>query len=84
MKPLISMNQLFLVFSFGLKKKNKKNYKRWYIYYSGLFPWRFPFFYIWDVELDDGSNVKIINDGGGGCSGNMQILPRQECAESEW
>ena len=26
------------VFFFWFKKKKKKNYKRWYIYYSGLFP----------------------------------------------
>lgn len=43
----ISMNKFIW---FGDKKKKKKThtcknlYKRWYIYYSGLFLWTFPFY----------------------------------------
>lgn len=70
-----------------------ETFKWWYIYYSGLFPWRrpppnpCPAFLCKMLDLIMVVAVKTDLEG---CSGNMQkkkkkkVVPRWDCAGSEW
>lgn len=64
---------------FGLGKKEQKKkkthtcknlYKRWYIYYSGLFLWKFPFYEMLNLMMVAMWGEKKKSEEG--CSGNMQ------------